>query len=705
MTPKQLELIDKQETEIDRVPAKDIPEEDGPELSTKLDLSEDEIDRLKQEVFKHWDALKEERIADGRESKWENLQAQYDGEMRAASYMEFNLDTGVTMIKVDSLARLATRSFLETDPKFTITARPETARMDKWEVVVQRQSDYLDYKLDEVIDIRNPLRQVIHQACLFDVGIMKITYEYIRKRRIRKEFFSGKVIQKPDGSIYHEGLESFLKEYPTATEPNNEGFWAYQRLLEGRDVWFKANFFQTVYDDPKPTFVDIKDFWCPLGTEGYDGLSDCQITVERQKYSWWELKHRESDGDFINVEEMKNQAGGEGEDKVVIPNHELKKDYEVIEVVYWFNKRNNKKVEDEERIVCWFGVEGKIFLGAISYPYDLVDSYYIPFSVTKKKPGFYQKGIAEDITDSHLVQNAVINFMLTEAWQQLVTTPIVYEGSTIADQFLSGRWKPGIPIEISQVAATLDTQLDFLEKPQRQVASQLLPVLLYLAKQTDDKTGISSLMSGKETPTDPQAPASKTAMLLKQSGINVEDYIDCLAPSFNKVGEIILALTYQMSHGGRELRLSGQVVGGNPFESITKDQMIAKTNIQTRASSFAFDKIREKQENLALYQMMRTDPIVVQNPDAVFQLARTLVSSWSPLWKNKVDQILPSPEEFAQGQIKLAVQALGIYLQTLQAKSKVTGVAAQPQFQEYVQTVSQLLQQAVTPTPQEPANV
>lgn len=713
------ELIDKTEIEIEKVPQAELNErEEGvPHHKVKLDYGEVQIDRLKDEIFKGFERLNEQFKEIGDEC--DALEAQYNDEMDDEARLEFNLGVSVTQVKVDSGARLSLQAFLESDPKFTITARPQTAKADKWDVTTNRQSDYLDYKLDEDIDIERPLRKTLHQAWLYPVGLIKVPYEHARKKRKREEHYSGKPELGEDGeTVRYPGVESFLKQYPDAVTERNEGHWALKDLLEGKDVTFKSEFMAVTYDDPRPSFVDIRDFRVDKKTEGYEGLCESQLHIEIQAYDWWELKGMEANGDFENVNKCKvirqdaaektNEEGSEfkNESTEIDANYRTRP-YQVIECTYWFNEDRDSSDDDEDnpegekRIVCWFEVFSKTFLGGNYYPYDGVDCYYVPFYTENKVAGFYKGRFAKKLTNSHLTQNVLLNFMLTESWQQLMTTPIVKQGSPIVDQFTNKRWKPGVPLEIPIGTMDLKSELSFLDKPQRVVAAQLMPVLLFLARLDDDKTGMSAGLSGKESPVDPQAPAAKTAMLLQQSGINIKDYINCLLPSFNLIGEIVLQLTYQMSKEGRPFRQrakAGKVTGSeNVFSNISRDEMIAKTNIQSRAAGFAFDKINEKRENLTFYQLARQDPIFAQNPEGIYTLARTLAQSWSPLWKNKIDQILPTPQEFQEKQFQIAVQALGLYLKAMKDKAQVTGVPAEPDFQEFMGMATQMMAQAVTP--------
>src|SRR3990167_6132512 len=161
--PRQLEAFqtEKKELEIERIPKSELKgKEDQPVFKEKMKFTEEQITRLRNEIFKGFENLEAERVKNKFYQTIDNLQAQYDGEMDDDTGLEFVLNVPITQVKVDSITRLTIKAFLETDPKFTITARPSLAKKDKWDVVIHRQSDYLDYKFDEEIDIESPLRKV-----------------------------------------------------------------------------------------------------------------------------------------------------------------------------------------------------------------------------------------------------------------------------------------------------------------------------------------------------------------------------------------------------------------------------------------------------------------------------------------------------------------------------------------------------------------
>jgi hypothetical protein len=129
--------------------------------------------------------------------------------------------------------------------------------------------------------------------------------------------------------------------------------------------------------------------------------------------------------------------------------------------------------------------------------------------------------------------------------------------------------------------------------------------------------------------------------------------------------------------------------------------MVAKTNIQSQAMGFNFERMNEKRENLALLQVVRTDPFFAQNPEAIYVVLKTLIKSWSPMWKNIINKVMPPMEQFKMKQLETAVQAVDAYVQSKVKNAQVTGVQLEFDPAELVQAVQQYVQEAITPPPPE----
>jgi len=205
-------------------------------------------------------------------------------------------------------------------------------------------------------------------------------------------------------------------------------------------------------------------------------------------------------------------------------------------------------------------------------------------------------------------------------------------------------------------------------------------------------------MSGNETPFDPNAPASKTMALLKMAGISVDEYIATMTPSFNQIAYVLLQIYYQMSTEGRKYAIRpDRVVGDNPFGEMSRNDMIARTNIQAQAYAYDFDKLEAKKEDFALWQIFRADPVVNSNPEAVYNMARVIVKGWSPKWNNNVNKVLPPLKQFRQQQMMVAMQAVALYVQAVVQESQATGIAPKFDVRKLIAMVAQAQKESVTP--------
>src|SRR3990167_5875559 len=203
-------------------PAKDKEEDYGiPQYMAQIDLTKEQEDRLLSQIKKEFEAIKRERDEAGLEDKWKALENQYEGTMEEDELRQFNLSRKVTKIKCDTVERNIMKAAWKTDQKFSITARPQFEREGGREVV-EAQTDYLDYKLDNDIPFMEPQRKTTHSAIVKGVGILKWNYELKREKRKRNECYDGskKELVQIHGQIGEKniGLEQFMKAYPDAQE-------------------------------------------------------------------------------------------------------------------------------------------------------------------------------------------------------------------------------------------------------------------------------------------------------------------------------------------------------------------------------------------------------------------------------------------------------------------------------------------------------
>lgn len=692
-------------------PKNDPESSETPQYQQEIVLDEKQTDRLMEAAIRDVAAIKQERQTLGLEERWAMLQNQYDGIMEENQDQQFSLHMHTTKIKIDAIVRAAKTSFMDSDPKFAITPQPGYAMKDsrKADEVCQQQQDFLDFEISEELGLEGPFEMALYSSAIKGVGLLKLPWKYREEKRQREECYEGKfIIQGVNNGkavVTNPGLELFVQNYPDAKTRYPS---LYDKVMRGKTIYVQADYTEVVYNNPDPQYIENENFYVYDFVDGLKGLKSARCIAERQKYTWSELKYMEAKEGWYNIDSMRFPGSARGDqDKKKTPKERKDSEYkdadtrkyDVIEHTYVFNTDDTGKIEDEIKIKFWWAEDREVMLFCEHYPYENISTEYIPIYLRRIRPGFWQNAlsIASDLSDSNLAENALVNFMLEMAWIETVVTPVVKEGSPTEKQLMTKRWNHGVPIVVRKDASEISKEITFLQKPQSQAAG-MIPIIQYLLKQDDDVTGVSSLMTGKESPTDPRAPATKTIALLKQSGINIESYVKTALPSFNEIATILLALYYQMTEDSKAFmtkRTVQDLTNGNPFKQISRQQMVAKTNIKSQAYAFALDKIQEKQENIALFSVVRSEIAARGDAESLDNLVRSLIEGWSPQWKTRVGLIWPSLSEFKQRQVKMAAQGCATYMASLAQQEKVTGLPANADAQKLVAMLGQLQQMSM----------
>ena len=666
-----------------------------PKYKSRMELSQENEDRLGKEVFDEREAMEEERQETEIEEAWENLDAQYDGEIEEHEDRQYNFHKNTTKIKIDAIRRLIKQALFESDPVATVSPYPGFQK-EGGQDVCDKQTDFLDNKVDQVIPLKEQMSYVLYSAALKHVGFLKVTHKMETDTKSREELYEGnKVVGvNPDGTpaIDSSGFERFLKNYPDAVEKYPGIIKA---LIKGEDKNLKIKYKEIIYNDPLPKFVAPENFLARLSCNNYRDLARTRLTVETEEYTGWELLKAQEDDEFFNVDEVFfNYKKGEGDKKERKERIEgyLNKKFKILECVYY--GREKEADTDEIKMVLFFDEESRKLIGSNYYFYDAVPCYYVPFYIKKNKPGLYGESMGSDLAHGNLIEDTLLNHLLEGVDMRNTFTPITLS-EEVEEQFLEKRFTHGIPINCAP------GEIDFLQKYMPQIdVGGMMALIQYINKDSDDTSGISGYTTGRESEVDPTAPAAKTIALLEQSGINVKDYVNEIALSFNEVLHIFLSIYHQISKEGRAYKKNPEL-GGDPFAMIERSEMIARTNIQSQATTFNFEKMNEKRENLAMYQVLRQELLIAKNPEAVYFLIKTLIKSWSKMWKNQVDEILPPLEVFKKQQAMVALQAVNQYVQAVVKKATITGTPPEFDVKQLMPIMTDLQAQIATPPSKE----
>lgn len=683
--------------------------DDIPTYKIKLDLTEEQKSNLCEQFENEFDALKEERETLGLPAKWASLDRQYDGIINKNVKLNFNLHIHQSKIKADAIARALNEAFLDSQPMIDVSPRPEQWKeQENSDVdICEIQQQFISYEMEENVKPSQDLELIGLCAVKKFVGIGKLEWAYDKERRRREEVYEGKneavlddngqpIITNGIPNIENLALKEFVNNYPNWKSRGYSNF--YNRIAAGKTVRIVVEYFDTLVNCAKQKHVSIENFYVKNSTNYYEGLKKAHLIVERDSMTWYELEKKAANDEFDKdaVEDLKSDHSSSNNKNITGSSKQkyYTKDYDILEATTYI--RLNTEDEEETKIKAWFAEIGTektkyAFLGAIIYPYYGFDIDYIPYYVKLNNDGFYgdAKSVMADVKDSNIAQDVLINLALHSMYIRNLLTPIIPSGSDIAATFIENRFQDGKPLEVDMVGDDINKAIGFVQYPPINLGD-FINLGTVLQRNDDSVTGVNPGTSGRENPSDPHAPAAKTIALLNQSSINIKDYIRNFLPSFNIFVGNVLQLYYQMSAEGRKFRINWatkKVTGKNPFLMISRDQMIARTNIQSRASAFCFDKAMEKQEATIAFQGLISNPIIQTMPDIMYKALKIWLKKQGNEWYNFAEVDLMNQEQFKEKQMESAMSALAMYMQQQNHMTQITG--QQPQYD--MQAISQAI--------------
>ena len=629
--PKQTD--DSLEYKLEKAkPQDDEKKQEIPEFQQKIKLTPEQEDDIIKVCEANLANIEKQRAEDDSDNRWREYTNQYWGMVQENPNMLFNTHVFLTLIRARKVKSRLYQAFFESDPVFSMSPRPEHAKKKEGFEAAETQEQFLDYELDSEIIIKDPMRKVLHQTVVLDGGILKLPWEREKEWIRRRETYEAN----------KQGLSRFLEDFPDA-RTKYPGF--VKQLEEGEDdLKLVVDKRETIYDAPRPFFIDFADFWIDLTTDGLLGLRKSKFHAEDQKFNWDELQDEVVQGRFEKdkVDELSfRQVMKDGEAIWEIDPDYLSTIYHIFECNLFYGIKEKSK---PKRIVVWYCREKRKIVASIYFPYDHGRPYYIPFFLTGELPGWHQPGLARILQPQNIIANAVTNFLLDNAFYQHTPLLRATPNTTVAAQLLAKTWKIGDPL----IAEPGEVEKFNLRTGNLAELVSLIKLTEYHADEASG--GISAYTSGHADPLDPDAPMGKTLALLRETNINIKDYILCLHPSFQELAYQLLQLFAQFKGTAQFKLKKASVVGREKmFREITPDQLRLRTNITPNAMSFTFDKLNAKRENLALIQFLTNNPVSMQflskMPKAQWTLFHILIKSWSDMWNAKVDEVWSKQED------------------------------------------------------------
>jgi len=210
--------------------------------------------------------------------------------------------------------------------------------------------------------------------------------------------------------------------------------------------------------------------------------------------------------------------------------------------------------------------------------------------------------------------------------------------------------------------------------------------LTFLYRVSETNTGATSLQSGKESPTDPNAPGNKTAMLINESNKRINEVIGAIRRSLQRLGKHILYKCLSTQPTGWKdftIKFHQENKEGNNKVLLTPQEVYSKKIVvDVRGQSMEYNLATLSGEIRQLIGLVLSNPALAQNPYGIDVLYTKLLSYYH-LRPKEIDKLLlPVKEAIKQLDMQKKMQEMAGTNNMMPPPPPPPGMAGQPQGSE-----------------------
>ncbi len=480
----------------------------------------------------------------------------------------------------------------------------------------QKAEKYLDWKSRQMrADI--PRGYSIRDSYKYGTGLMKTIHVVEKERVTETEIWDGRF----ENENREDEIFRFAEKYPEEID------YAV-KLLKGEKLSLTVSYEKTLYRGPRLERVPRPNF---IGPEGYTEIEKMPWYFEKLTFSWAELEDGVRENRFgaeildrIKSNHAPKTKGGKGKTKSIKdrPNSEddyLHKKYTVYEGMWKYAA--GSKVRER----CMFTIlpEENIYLRGIKYPFNHSHPYITAFFLIRDPDNFDGECVAMDLEDIQILHNMIVNNALDS---DMFNMPTFWQTrDSMGEEFDPAGWYPG------RVWA-VENKDDIGQMPGSASHANSIGLMQVVARFGDDVSGVSELMSGRETSLDPNAPGNKSEMLLGESKQDMGSYLRTWTKSYNEVWWQVCELLDQYGTDGEEFRVLNE--GGEAVFESAPDSLGVRPDMEPRTAQPIFSADGKKMLTSDLMEKLQQDqillPYIQQRPDL-----------WMELWERYADSSGP----------------------------------------------------------------
>lgn len=499
--------------------------------STGLNLSSKDKKELAETLYQEI----KESIGDAsdlftKNDKWDRLyELKTD---RKAKKKKSNIHIPMPAIKVDGITDKMIEIISEPEHTFSIHADKFAEKETKLEAIRIWFQDLLD----EDVKFKSRAEEITLNAVKHGMSPVSLLFESRKKRRTKitvyqsEEEFKEQYTSAQEAGIPEDEYNSYLREIKDLGRTRIEERYNYYEegaeidVIERNDfvrIPFKAR----THEEASGEFKRVWLTWQQL-LKG----------VKEEKYS---KKDIESLKNKIKLNDSEKLSGEENEKSNPFGSKGLEC------YTGWYTYKI-KDPEDEMEIavktLITMAFKEKHILKVDEYIYWSDESFF-HYNRIKKKPNSAEGYSVLAILNMLSQQLDTMYNQLNDYWN-MVLKPVFLkkQGVRIIPDPGTREIEFGTTYEIDDPNPEKVLQMLFKSIPH---APNVITEIQQITNYIDDASKHSSLLSGRESPTDPRAPASKAMLKAQMSLGGIASYLRTIREGFNSIGEGLMWLMYQ----------------------------------------------------------------------------------------------------------------------------------------------------------------
>lgn len=308
---------------------------------------------------------------------------------------------------------------------------------------------------------------------------------------------------------------------------------------------------------------------------------------------------------------------------------------------------------EEEKFLLTYSDEHDELLQCIYYPYRV--DFYSLFKINERPNRLYGRSIPTRVRD--------MNDEIDTQHNQRINTRTIgtvpsFKGqkskkTDIDAELNESKWKPGRIFWLDDFNAfdQFKVQPTDLGESMNEEENDFKILDLYLGSAV-------SLLSGGAAAGDPSAPGNKTAMMIQQSNLRMDDPLSELRPGVSKLGNICLSHLYQFGPPIIEWQSEVGSAKGRTIQetkSIHKKYLRQGITMVMAGITVTQNAEAEMAKEAQIHGMLMQEPLYAQNAQLRIEGLRDVLRAGRISGRNRK---LPSAQEIQQSEIQLRQQAM-----------------------------------------------